>query len=513
MFILQAMSDNNTVNKQRIAKNTLALYFRMLVTTIVSLYTTRVVLSTLGVDDFGIYGLAGGVVSILGFLNASMSGATSRFITFELAKNDNDRLSKTFSSAMVAHLLIAAIVLLISETIGLWFLCNKLVIPESRMFAAHCVFQLSILSALLTITQVPYNSCIIAHEKMDVYAYVEIINVVLKLLIVYLLTLWDADKLILYAVLVLAVSTFIMGVYRTYCIRKFEECHFKLIWNPGILKPMLSFSGWDLFGNMSAAVRQQGTNFLINMFFGVAFNAASSVAGSVQGVIHGFCYNTLTAFRPQIIKQYSIGKIQQSVELIYEAARISTALLVLMVIPFTFEMDFIMSLWLGTPPDYASLFCIIMLWSGCLNMFENAVGIGIQATGKLKTKSFLTGIIYLMSIPIIWLCYKYGMPVETAYYISIVICSCSISTIVIILKRYINSFSPTQFVMKAILPNIVLLGITYSCVFPISVLLDDGFVRLILITIADIIFGGLTIFFVLLNRNQRGKILEKIKKQ
>ena len=184
-----------------------------------------------------------------------------------------------------------------------------------------------------------------------------------------------------------------------------------------------------------------------------------------------------------------------------------------MVIPFTFEMDFIMSLWLGTPPDYASLFCIIMLWSGCLNMFENAVGIGIQATGKLKTKSFLTGIIYLMSIPIIWLCYKYGMPVETAYYISIVICSCSISTIVIILKRYINSFSPTQFIMKVILPNIVLLGITYSCVFPISVLLEDGFVRLILITIADIIFGGLTIFFVLLNRNQRGKILEKIKKQ
>ena len=219
-------SRHNAVNKQRIAKNTLALYFRMFVTTIVSLYTTRVVLSTLGVDDFGIYGLAGGVVSILGFLNASMSGATSRFITFELAKNDKERLSKTFSSAMVAHLLIAALVLLISETIGLWFLCNKLVISESRMFAAQCVFQLSILSALITITQVPYNSCIIAHEKMDVFAYVEIINVVLKLIIVYFLTLWDADKLILYAILVLAVSTLIMGVYRAYCIRNFEECHF-----------------------------------------------------------------------------------------------------------------------------------------------------------------------------------------------------------------------------------------------------------------------------------------------
>ena len=500
------INNSTSVNNKRIAKNTMILYFRMLITTVVSLYTTRVVLATLGVDDYGIYGLVGGIVSLLGFINASMSGATSRFLTFELAKGSIKRLSDTFSSAMIAHIIIACIVLLISETVGLWFLCNKLVIPENRMFAAHCVFQLSILSTMLTITQVPYNSSIIAHEKMNIYAYVEIANVALKLLIVYLLTIWDFDKLILYAVLVLTVSAGIMMCYRIYCLKNFEECRFHFVWNSNILQPMLSFSGWDLFGNMSAAIRQQGTNFLINIFFGVAFNAASGVAGSVQGVIHGLCYNTLTAFRPQIIKQYSVGNNQQSVNLIYNAAKLSTALLILMVIPFTYEMDFIMKLWLGTPPAYASLFCIIMLWTGCLNMYENVISIGIQATGKLKTKSFLTGIIYLLAIYFVWISYHFELPVETAYYISIVICGCSILTILNLLKKYIPEFSRLSFLIRSVLPNILLLVITFGCVFPITLFMPDGFLRFIVIGITNLVIGGISAFYILLDKRQQKKI-------
>lgn len=320
------------------------LYIRMFISVIISLYTSRVVLQTLGVEDYGIYGVVGGIVAMMGFINASMSGATSRFLTFELGRGDFSRLSKTFSSALLVHIIIAVIVLVLAETVGLWFLCNKLVIPEGRMVAAHWVYQLSILSSMLAITQVPYNSSIIAHEKMDVYAYVEILNVMLKLLIVYLLVIGSFDKLILYAILMFAVSVIIIMVYRIYCIRRFEECKFRWIWDKTFLKPIISFSGWDLFGNMAVTTRQQGTNFLINMFFGVVYNAASGVASTVNGILGMFSQNILTAFRPQIIKFYSVGSVQESVNLLYNAGKFATLLMVLIAIPFSFEMEYIMKL-------------------------------------------------------------------------------------------------------------------------------------------------------------------------
>ena len=230
------MSDN-----RRIAKNALMLYIRMFLTMIVGLYTSRVVLATLGVEDYGIYGVVGGIVAMMGFLNASMSGATSRFLTFELGRGDKQRLADTFSSALIVHIGIAVVVLLLAESVGLWFLENKLIIPAGRMNAARWVYQCSILSAMLGITQAPYNASIIAHEKMDVYAYVEILNVTLKLLIVYLLVIGHFDKLILYALLTLAVSVVVMLTYRIYCIRHFEESHFHWLWDKTILKPLLSF--------------------------------------------------------------------------------------------------------------------------------------------------------------------------------------------------------------------------------------------------------------------------------
>ena len=263
---------DTTSNNKRIAKNTIMLYIRMFISMLVGLYTSRVVLATLGVEDYGIYGVVGGVVAMMGFLNASMSGATSRFLTFELGRGDKDRLAKTFSSALIVHIAIAIIVFILAETVGLWFLCNKLNIPEGRMEAAHWVYQFSILATMLSITQVPYNATIIAHEKMDVYAYMEILNVSLKLLIVYLLCIGNFDKLILYASLMLAVSILIMMVYRIYAIRQFPEAHFHWIWDKTYLRPLLSFSGWDLYGNACVIARQQGTNFLINIFYGVVFN-------------------------------------------------------------------------------------------------------------------------------------------------------------------------------------------------------------------------------------------------
>ena len=251
-------------DNRRIAKNAVMLYVRMFFTMIVGLYTSRVVLNVLGVEDYGIYGVVGGVIGMLGFLNASMSGATSRFLTFELGRGDQKRLADTFSSALIVHMGIALFVLLIAETVGLWFLTHKLVIPAGRMPAAHWVYQMSVLSALIGITQVPYNATIIAHEKMDVYAWVEILHAVLRLLIVYLLTIGNFDKLILYAALGLAVSVFIRMIYRVYCMRHFSESHFHWLWDKSILKPLLNFSGWDLYGNMAFTVRSHVSNFILN---------------------------------------------------------------------------------------------------------------------------------------------------------------------------------------------------------------------------------------------------------
>ena len=442
-------------SNSRIAKNALMLYIRMFLTMIVGLYTSRVVLNTLGVEDYGIYGVVGGVVAMLGFLNASMSGATSRFLTFELGRGDKKRLAETFSSALIVHIIIALIVFVLAETVGLWFVTHKLVIPAGRMTAAHWVYQMSILSAMLGITQVPYNATIIAHEKMDIYAYVEILNVTLKLLIVYLLTIGNFDKLILYALLVFAVSVIIIMVYRIYCIRHFPESHFLWIWNPAILKPLISFSCWDLYGNGCVAVRQQGTNFLINVFFGVIYNAASGIASTVQGVVLGFTHQILTAFRPQIIKLYASGSPKESVEMIYKATRLSSLLIVVIAIPFCIQMSFILELWLKTVPPSASIFCQLLLVSACLNVLRAPLMIGIHATGKIKRMSLITGSCFLIGVVAVWIGYLCGLAVEFAYIVSVAINLVLIIVVANLLSRLIVLFSFWDYFMKSLIPVLV----------------------------------------------------------
>ncbi len=275
------------------------LYARMLLSMAVSLYTSRVVLEVLGVDDYGLYSVTGGVVAMFAFINGSMSGATSRFLTYEMGLGNAERLRDTFNSALLVHIGVAAIILVFAETIGLWFLNCKLSIPEESMTAANWVYQFSIVASLVTITQVPYNACIIAHENMNVYAYIEIANVLMKLGIVYLLVVIGGNKLIIYGILVLVVNIIVASLYRIYCLRKFSESHFRYVFDKSILKPMLSFSGWDLYGNMCVTARTQGIVMLINVFFGVAVNAAASIATTVFSTLSSFASNIIMAFRPQ----------------------------------------------------------------------------------------------------------------------------------------------------------------------------------------------------------------------
>ena len=500
---------DTTSNNKRIAKNTIMLYIRMFISMVVGLYTSRVVLATLGVEDYGIYGVVGGVVAMMGFLNASMSGATSRFLTFELGKGDKDRLAKTFSSALIVHIGIAIVVLILAETVGLWFLCNKLNIPAERMQAAHWVYQLSILSAMFGITQVPYNAAIIAHEKMDVYAYVEILNVSLKLLIVYLLCIGNFDKLILYASLMLAVSILIMMVYRIYAIRQFPEAHFHWIWDKTYLRPLLSFSGWDLYGNACVIARQQGTNFLINIFYGVVFNAASGIATTVQGTISGLAFNIILAFRPQIIKQYAKGNVEDMSKLVGNAVCFTTILFGCMSIPLLLETHYIMKAWLGTIPDKSVIFCQILLIASFLGLLNNIWNTCIHATGKIKEISIFSGTFFLISLPIIYVVFQFKAPVESAYLVFILsIVFVNVSNLLIIKKKIPKL--KLNFVFLNYIKVIIVLMASYYITSLFKAQMQETFIRLLVDCFICWIIIFASSFIFILNKKQKKSIISKI---
>lgn len=427
----------------------------MFLTMFVGLYTSRVVLNTLGAEDYGIYGVVGGIVAMVGFLNSSMSVATSRFLTFEIGKGDAIRLSKTFSSAMVVHILIAIIIIIFSETVGLWFLCNKLVIPEERMFAAHVVYQLSVISVIFGVTQVPYNSCIIAHEKMDVYAYVEIVNVTLKLIIVYLLMIGNFDKLILYAILMLIVSIFIVLVYRVYCIRKFVESKFHWIWDKEYIRPMLSFSGWNIYYEGAFAVRQQGVNFLLNMFCGLVYNAASGIATTVQGIVMTFSSNTIMAFRPQVIKSYAQGDFDKMNSLIRMGTKFAAVLILAVTLPLLFKLEYILTLWLGNVPEGSIFMLQCLLIVNVVNTVSVLLVTGIQATGKLKLYSGLCGSIYLLSVAVMYVMMKFHFDYQAIYTVILATSFVVNFSYACMLKRQIPQFNIHTYYLLSVGPIVL----------------------------------------------------------
>lgn len=494
-----------TSSNKRIAKNALMLYIRMFLTMIVGLYTSRVVLATLGVEDYGIYGVVGGVVSMMGFLNASMSGATSRFLTFELGRGDRQRLADTFSSALIVHIGIAIVVFIVAETVGLWFLCNKLVIPEGRMTAAHWVFQCSILSAMLSITQAPYNASIIAHEKMGVYAYVEILNVTLKLLIVYLLVIGNFDKLKLYAILTLAVSVVIMLIYRIYCIRRFPETHFHFLWNKQIMTQLVSFSGWNIFSNLGWYFQSQGTIFLINIFFGVVVNAAASIGTTLSNAVNSFASNVMTAFRPAIIKSYSSGNINRMTDLTKLALVVILYIYSLVGIPLYIGVNSVLELWLIEVPNYSSAFCRILLINTFFEVARLVLLINIHATGKVKVVSALIGFSYLILPLLSYVLLRFGIGKYTPYFIliSINIIGCIIN--ISFIKKYVM-ISIRQY-YKVIFKILVSIGLALVLSEFVKVLISQyitsKIIDLIVVSIVSVIITSMLYVWLCLNRVQR----------
>lgn len=402
-------------NNQRIAKNTLLLYFRMLLTMAVALYTSRVVLQTLGVEDYGIYNVVGGVVSMFTFINNAMSGATMRYMTFELGRGDKGKLHRIFCASMGIHAIVSLVILLLAETVGLWFLNTHMVIPESRLDAANLVFQLSVFSTLVMMMSIPYNAAIIAHEKMSAFAYISVLEVILKLAVVYILVVFDIDKLKLYAVLIFCVQMLIRIIYGRYCSKHFEECHYQLIYDKSLFKEMTGFAGWSLFGNLAAVAFTQGINILLNMFFGPVVNAARAVAVQVQNAVQGFVGNFQMALNPQITKTYASGEMEQMHRLVFAGGRYSFFLLFFLSLPVMIEAGPILSVWLGTVPEHTVSFIRLTLCIMMVDALSNPLITAAQATGHIRTYQAVVGGILLLIVPFSYFALKLGGQPEVVF--------------------------------------------------------------------------------------------------
>lgn len=387
----------------------------------ISLFTSRVILNTLGVEDYGIYNVVGGVVAMFGFINGSMSSATQRYITFALGKEDKNRLQKVFSTTLQIHTLIAGIIVLLGETIGLWFLYNIIQIPADRMDAAFWILQCSIMSTVIMIISVPYNADIIAHEKISAFAYISILEVILKLAIVYMLVVFPFDKLILFAFLMLAVQLLIRFCYSIYCNRHFEETKYKHVCDKDLFKEMIEFAGWSMFGNLSAVLYGQGLNILLNVFFGPVVNAARAVALQVQNAIQGFVGNFQMAINPQITKTYARGDMSDMHKLMFRSARFSFFLLFFLSLPVLFETNFILTIWLKTVPENTVTFLRITICTSLIYSLANPLIIANQATGKVKKYQAVCGTILLLILPISYVCLLLGCPAYTVFIVHFII--------------------------------------------------------------------------------------------
>lgn len=466
------------------------LYLRMMFMMAISLYTSRIVLQTLGVQDYGIYNVVGGFVSLFGFLNGAISSTSSRYITFALGKDDKENLSNIFSTCFFSHTIIAILVLLLAETIGLWFVLNKLIIPADRIEAAMWVYQFSIISAIVVIMSVPYNADIIAHEKMSAFAYISIFEVVAKLIIVYLLYIGNHDKLILYAFLILVIQIFVQQIYRRYCIKHFPESKFHFFWDRNLFKEILSFAGWNLWGCAAGALFTTGLNVLLNMFFGPVVNAARGIAVQVQAAVSQFSQNFQMALNPQITKNYAANNLNLVHTLIERSSKFTFILLLCLSLPIMIEAPFIFHMWLGQVPEYTVIFIRLMLLISIVEATANPIMIGASASGRVKKYQSIVGGILIAIVPISYIVLSLGGAPGSVFIVHLTVALIAF-VVRLYLVRPLIQLSLRKYFTNAIAPC-VLIGIITSV---ISVILKKCLPSGSLFSIIDII---LIVLFVLI---------------
>ena len=494
--------DTNNGNNKRIAKNTMFLFVRMLFSMVISLYTSRVVLNALGVEDFGIYNVVGGIVVMFSFLNSSMSSATQRFLTFELGKNDLDNLKRVFSMSINIHIAIALFITLLAETIGLWFLNNKLNIPVQRLNAANWVFQFSILTFVVSILSVPYNASIIAHEKMKAFAYIGLLDVFLRLLIAIALPLVLFDKLKIYAILIFCAALIIRVIYGVYCKRKFIECTYSFFWDKSLFDKLLSYAGWNLWGNLAFVGYTQGINILLNIFFGPVVNASRGIAYQVNGAVNSFVMNFQTAINPQIIKSYATNDFEYMHKLIFKGSKISFFLLLLLVFPVLLEAETILKIWLVKVPNYAVVFCQLILINSLIDSLSGALMTGVQATGRIKLYQSVIGGVLLLILPISYILLSYNFEPESTLYVSISVSIVALFLRLIIIKPLIH-LSISRFVKEVLLKVLYVTIIAIPLPLLLVWKLEEGISRLFIVIIMALLMVLISAYLVGFDKNEK----------
>jgi|SRR5690554_4134955 len=500
------MSSNKTI-----AKNTLFLYFRMILVMGVSLFTSRIVLQELGISDYGIYSLVGGIVALFGFFNAAMSSATQRYLSFDIGKGDQEKLRKTFSASLTIHAGIALLVLILAETIGLWYVNYKMVFPPERNFAVNVVYQFSIFSFLLGIIQVPYNALIIARERMNVYAYVSILEVILKLIIVFLLVYFGSDKLITYAILTFVVSFIIRVIYQVYCRKHFKESKYKFEYDKEYYRELMSYSGWNMFGSLAMVARGQGSNILLNLFFGTVANAAYGITMVVQGAVQGFVSNFQMAVNPQIIKNYARGDMQQSLNMIYQSAKLSFFVMLILVVPFLVNIEYIINLWLKEVPPHSIDFIRLALVSLLIDTISGPLVVGAQATGKIKLYQIVIGSFLIMTFPITYILFKYFHNPYVLFWVFIVNALVSLIFRTFFLRNMIG-LKIKDFFMKVMSPIIVVSALVLFLYSFFNYKAEDFYQFVVQSLLCGFVILLLTFYFGL-NVKERIFVIQAIKKK
>ena len=510
-MMVEPLSKKNTSENKRLAKNTVFLYIRMLFNMAIALYTSRIVLSTLGVEDYGIYNVVGGIVSLTTFLNGMMTAATQRFLNIEIGRNNSNNITKVFSTSLQIHMGICLIVLLIAETAGIWFLNSRINIPLDRLYAANWVFQFSMLSSLIAILSAPYNAAIIAYEKMSVFAYISIFEVSFKLFIVYLLMFSPIDKLIFYALLLFIVQLIVRFIYGYYVSRHFKSCHYQNIYEKKLLKEMLSFASWSFMGIVSGIGYTQGISIILNIFFGVTVNAARGITTQVQGAIQGFITNFQVAVNPQLYKSYAINDLNRMTNLIYSSSRFSFYLMLILSLPIFFEVEPILTLWLKNVPDHTSEFVRYILLIMLFETLTNPIIVAINATGQIKKCQLIVGLLLLSILPISCVAFKFNCPPESAYLIQFIMLFCAQVARFLILKPMINISLKEYF--RRVVFNVLLVFVVAGIIpLFIYVLLPQSIFTIISVMVSSIISTMLAVYFIGMNIDERQSVRKLVRK-
>jgi len=502
------MQSNSTSDNKRIARNTLMLYFRMLLTMAVGLYAARIVLQVLGASDFGLYNVVGGIVTMFTFLNSTLATGTQRFLTFALGENKIQKLRDVFSTASYLHIFFAVVILIISEVVGLWLLYNQMQIPEERMKAAFWVFQFSTIAAMVAIIQVPYMSSLIAHEKMDIYAWVSIYDAVMKLVIVYLIQVVDTDKLILYAFLFFLVHVSTALIYIFYCRNKYEECRMFGGFNKETFREIASFSGWNIFGCGAVALQGQGVNILLNMFFGTIVNAARGIAFQVNNIILQFVNNFQTAVNPQIVKLYASGQKEKMIRLVINNSKMAAYLLLLITIPLYIELEFVLKIWLGDYPDYTAIFLRITIIQTLVQTITRPAVMALHAVGRMKEPNLTSGITLLLILPVTYFLLRIGISPVTVFWVNVIPWFIELLFVLYWLKRFID-FPFWGFYKKVYMVILPLAILMYAIPYYVKSQFElDGWLSLIVTCIVSTITIVLLVLYFGISKSLRKRIID-----